>query len=211
MWPDGTISRGTGFVIAPRLVVTAAHVVFKSERRWRALSVQVVPNADGATAVHWPLGSYSAREVRLPIEYSRDNDINFDYAAVVMPDYSMINAMPNLQFWTLTEAPTIEYRIPIKVHEHEICMYSYPGDKARGTQWYSPPEKIVMLPNPRFAHKLDTEDGSSGAPLHWHRGDGSFNVIGIHSGTSDNRDYNIGIRITEPIRRQIMGNWNPDA
>ena len=60
VWPDGSMTRGSGVVVGLNDVLTAAHVVYAEDRGGFATSVTVMPGADTVPYLVEPVGSFDA-------------------------------------------------------------------------------------------------------------------------------------------------------
>jgi V8-like Glu-specific endopeptidase len=81
---DNTRWEGTGFLIAPRTVITAGHNVFLHEHGGWAKSIEVIP---GLLNQDRPYGSAVARVFKTVIGWTKGKNKNQDYAAIILPTH----------------------------------------------------------------------------------------------------------------------------
>ncbi len=84
-----------------------------------------------------------------------------------------------------------------------LGVYSYPGDKERGTLWYSSGKTIAVEPN-LFSYNANTFKGSSGGSVvdmaDFH------NIIGVHVARTgdDGTGDGVAVRITDNVIRTVQ-------
>src|SRR5437870_1656671 len=83
--PPGSLEVGTGTLIAPRVVLTAAHVVFDRERGGKAVSIDI--SFGGALRL---LTVPSVTEVDFPMEWRQAATGSFDLSTLSPVDVAVI-------------------------------------------------------------------------------------------------------------------------
>ncbi|MBZ0116525.1 MAG: trypsin-like peptidase domain-containing protein, partial [Sandaracinaceae bacterium] len=122
---DGTPGIGTGFLIAPRTIVTAGHCVYSAGRGGWARSVEVVPGRDGALSPH---GKATGTVLRSVAGWIDRGDSDFDYGAIILSDG---DGFPALGAFGYAARGDAQLRGAI------VNVAGYPDDKPKGTQWWA--------------------------------------------------------------------------
>jgi V8-like Glu-specific endopeptidase len=84
---DNTRWYGTGFLIAPRTVITTGHCVFLHEHGGWAKNVEVIP---GLNQNSRPFGSAVSRIFKSVAGWTKSKNRNLDYAAIILPSNSQL-------------------------------------------------------------------------------------------------------------------------
>jgi glutamyl endopeptidase len=187
---------GTGWLVGPRIVLTAGHCVFMSDEGGWVTQIEVVPGRDG---VDRPFGSAISRDFRSVSGWTQDNDSDYDYGAILLPAG---NRFAEDLGWFGYASRADDYLKNITLN-----LAGYPGDGGKagsqvdGTQWYhSRTVKDVLVK--QITYEIDTFGGQSGAPVWELANDGSRYGVAIHTfGTTVN---NGGTRITGDVFDNIV-------
>jgi V8-like Glu-specific endopeptidase len=181
---DGSTWNGTGWLVAPRTVITAGHCVWMHNQGGRVASIRVMPGRNGS-AMETPFKSCLATHVRTTVKWIEDKDSDRDYGCILLPksfmDYSSLGAFG---YASLSD---LEGMI--------VNLSGYPGDKPTGTQWFHS-RTIKSAESSRFYYDIDTAGGQSGAPV-WRFKDGKRHAVGIH--TNGSSTGNSAVRITSAV------------
>lgn len=185
---------GTGWLVAPRLVLTAGHCVFMSDENGWVSQIEVIPGRDADAR---PFGSAIARDFRSVTGWTQDNDSNFDYGAILLPPENRYGEQLG---WFGYSNRADDYLRNITLN-----LSGYPGDGGRanvdGTQWFHS-RKVRDVFDRQITYEIDTFGGQSGAPVWEMASDGSRYGVAIHTfGTSVN---NGGTRITSDVFDNIV-------
>ena len=183
-WADGT-GRGTGWLAAPRVVVTAGHCVFSAR-----------PGVGWARAMRLSFPDGRLMELDAPVlrtttRWAEQLDIEYDYAVILLPEavddgFLSMRALVEGDFSATVTVP------------------GYPRDRRDGP-WAAPGRIYPNRERRRLLrHVADTQIGESGAPLL--RADGEVHrVVGIHTwGESD--AANLAVAFV-PAVVQTIGGW----
>lgn len=185
---DGSRWIGTGWLVGPRTVITAGHVVYIHGRGGWVRSIEVIPGRNESTR---PYGSCTATSFRSVKGWTKKKKRSHDYGAIILPRNCAYGSRlgyfgyANLSFSSL---------LRLKVN-----LSGYPGDKPRGTQWWHA-RRIKWVTPRTIVYNVDTAGGQSGAPV-WRLRKGKRHVVGIH--TNGSMSGNSATRITRPIFRNI--------
>ena len=181
---DGSTWIGTGWLVAPRTVITAGHCVWMHNQGGRVASIRVMPGRNGS-ATEAPFKSCLATHVRTTVKWIEDKDSGRDYGCILLPksflDYSSLG--------------TFGYASLSDLEGMTVNLSGYPGDKPAGTQWFHS-RKIKSAESHRFYYDIDTGGGQSGAPV-WRFKDGNRHAVGIH--TNGSSTGNSAVRITSAV------------
>ena len=181
---DGSTWIGTGWLVAPRTIVTAGHCVWIHSRGGRVASIRVMPGRNGP-ATETPFKSCLATHVRTTVKWIEDKDSDRDYGCVLLPQ----------SFMDYSSLGTFGYASLSDLENMTVNLSGYPGDKPTGTQWFHS-RKIKSVESRRFYYDIDTAGGQSGAPV-WRFKDNQRHAVGIH--TNGNSTGNSAVRITSAV------------
>jgi V8-like Glu-specific endopeptidase len=185
---------GTGWLVAPRLVLTAGHCVFMSDEGGWATQIEVIP---GRNAAERPFGSAISRDLRSVTGWTQDNDSDYDYGAILLPEDKRFGEQLG---WFGYASRDDDHLKSITLN-----LAGYPGDGGKtgidGTQWYH--SRMVMdVLEKQLTYDIDTFGGQSGAPVWELASNGSRYGVAIHTfGTPVN---NGGTRITGDVFDNIV-------
>lgn len=178
---NGARSRGTGWLISPRTVMTAGHCVHSAANGGWVKSIEVVPGMSGQIR---PYGSAISTEFYSVAGWVNNGEMADDYACIILPQNARLGEKTGwFGFGSLPESELTNLL---------ANNSGYPGDKTFGTQWYNA-GRIVGVEPKRLAYMFDTAPGQSGSPVwRYSKALGKRHAIGIHNyGSCANRSTRI--------------------
>lgn len=204
----GPVGFGTGFIIGPKAVLTAAHVIHNVGKNRKARNIRVIPGRNGSTA---PYGYFVASldRCRIPdqwVQSSADNPsaaAAADYAIIPFPDQPERDGLPSaerLGYFGLKCFEDAESERKAEMLFVNNAGYPYEADKPYGTLWYNA-GRVRNMGDTFIEYMVDTEGGQSGSPVYFYDEEKKQRyVIAVHT-TGD--FVNRGLRITREIFAQI--------
>jgi V8-like Glu-specific endopeptidase len=187
---------GTGWLVSPRLVLTAGHCVFMADENGWASQIEVIP---GRNANDRPFGSAISRELRSVTAWTQDNNSDMDYGAIILP--------PDKRFGEQLGWFGYASRDDDHLKSVTVNLAGYPGDGGKagqqvdGSQWYNF-RAVREVMDRQISYEIDTYGGQSGAPVWEMTSNGSRYGLAIHTwGTSV---ANGATRITREVFDNIV-------
>lgn len=176
--------RCTGWIVGPRLVVTAGHCVYEPAsdggRGW-ATQVYVYPGKSGSNA---PYGSRKKYRLFSVTGWKDSGNSNYDYGAIQTDGEEFTN-------W-------FGYR-SASSYPSTYTIAGYPADKAGYNQWKMS-GAISSVATRRLYYYIDTAGGQSGSPIYYTYNSKCCYGVGIHTtGGSQNG----GTRIISSVFNNI--------
>lgn len=159
---------GTGWLIGPKTVMTAGHCVYDRRYGGWATRIEVIPGRNGNIR---PYGSRIATVFRSNVGWTGDNNPEFDYGAIILPDNTLGNTVGYFGFASLTDA---------ELQSLLVNNSGYPLDRQPfGTQWYNA-GKITRINGNKIFYLLDSFGGQSGSVI-WRYQNNQRTAIAIHA------------------------------
>lgn len=205
---------GSGFVIGPHTIATAAHCVYSKSSNSGCQSIKIrLFNADGTLSQE-----VNAVEAHVPHKYVSDNydDLAYDYAVLTVNEnlssyyqfdlgVALDPAIDNEQAVTSTGFPAQVNGTTVN-NLNTNCMYSSTGCLIKSDPT-NPRDETRQI-----YYSNDTTAGNSGGPIYVtenFNGQTYKTVIGITSSIPwDSDEYNTGTRITTELLRFFKFNPN---
>ena len=196
------LSFGTGTMIGPTLVLTAAHNLFlkAKDENGHEREVEVsksthevifIPAANGSEA---PYGILKVIAYQYPEEYNNDKDE--DYAVLVLEEniseetgYFGLHAIPENQ--------AAEYQ------KKEFELYGYPIGKD-DQQWGMKGNVDEIGTKSIKYSEIETSPGHSGGGLYYKEPCGSLQVVGVHTEYNHDEGKNVSTRLSVNRVREIV-------
>lgn len=190
---DGSGWIGTGWLVGPRLLVTAGHCVYVHDRGGWVKQIEVIP---GRRASERPYGSCIATSFWSVRGWTDYRDRKYDYAAILLPSDRRYGDDLGWFGFAVRPDPVLGGAI--------VNISGYPGDKPSGTQWFHA-KAMADVDERVLTYTIDTAGGQSGAPVWIKYADGSRYGVGIH--TNGHITGNSATRISQPVFDNIKA-WN---
>lgn len=198
---DGTQHSGTGWFIAPRLLVTAGHcvAVFRPQTPVHGIvnKVLVMPARRGETQ---PSNSFfgwvevGRENLRVHPRWLNNGDIDFDFGAVILPPDKPLGS--TVGFFGVRDFPDQN------LNGASPTLAGYPDNVPEGTQWFETNPIRELTPR-RISYDIFTIGGQSGSPLFFGNSQGQT-ACAIHNfGHLNNSPFNSGVRINASVIAQL--------
>ena len=176
--PDGTC---TGTMIAPNVVLTAAHCIYdkKAKDIIKPNKVSFIPGRKSSMDI--PFGIFKGKKIVTYKEYILSEDSDYDMAIIEL------TAEPNVGYLEISESFD-HFELP----KHKLFIAGYAGDKDFATLWESGAKGATRdFWSNTMTYNIDTEGGQSGSAIRAKFGEVQ-KIIGVH--TTGSRFGNSGMR-----------------
>ena len=180
---NGAEVFGTGFLVSPHAVVTAAHNIFDHCRGGQCIGIVVIPALDGATE---QFGHQEMADSHLPSMWKGSPTPGTDYAVLTLDAAVQAGALPCVQLTDQVAPKT------------PLTIAGYPFDLDGATRQYFH-QRIGKTSGDTLKYDIDTNRGQSGSPII-----AAIPVpmaIGVHVEGTD--AMNFGVRFTSPAITNI--------
>lgn len=202
-YETGPVGFGTGFLVGPKSVLTAAHVIVDPARKKKARRLRVMPGRNGNTA---PYGYFVSdfkdcivADQWLKTGSSSPTSAACDYAVITIPEEFKTGEEPTaerLGYFGLKCFSDEEVAKKANMLLVNNAGYPYEADKPYGTLWYNA-GRVRAVEKTYIEYMVDTEGGQSGSPIYFFDEQTKKRfVIAIHT-TGD--FVNRGLRITREV------------
>jgi len=193
---DGRHFIGTGWLVSPRVLVTAGHCVYMHGAGGWAEEIEVIPGRNGGDEPH---GSAICTQMSTVNGWVNDQDTNSDYAVIMLPE--------DKRFGDQLGWIGFSNRTDDELDNTVVNLAGYPGDKPSGTMWFDN-RALADVTDQKLYYEIDTAGGQSGAPVWQYMADGTRHGCGIH--TSGHLSGNSATRINDAVFNNII-NWIGEA
>lgn len=180
---------GTGWLVAPRTVITAGHCVYMHDRGGWAKSIEVIPGLNDASR---PYGSCSSNNLRSVNGWVNSKNRDYDYGAIILPSNCRPGDRTGFFGFGVKTDPYLMSSV--------LNLSGYPGDKGGNQQWFMA-LKPKSLSSRVIKYDIDTMGGQSGAPV-WVKVGDVRTCVGIH--TNGDTAGNSATRIVTPVFNNIQ-------
>ncbi len=186
---------GTGWLIAPRTVITAGHCVFMHNEGGWARSVEVVPGLNDTAR---PFGSAFSGALRSVTGWTQSRNREFDYGAIILPG--------NARLGDRTGWLGLAVRDDAFLRAASLNLSGYPGDKGGNQQWFMA-QRAKSVSGRVITYEIDTMGGQSGSPV-WILQNGQRYGVGVH--TNGASSGNSATRINTDVFNRMMA-WKSEG
>lgn len=167
-------ASGSGAVVGPNTVLTAAHVVKNIRNNPAKDSIYVIPGRDGSKL---PFGKFKIKAVYIPQSYLEKPSVDSDLALITIEPLngkSISEVVPPLLF-KIVDSVSVGTK---------VSTAGYPGDKPWATMWKTSGTTTGET-STRLYYDLDTYGGQSGSPVF----DENNEVIAVHTTGAGTRNF----------------------
>lgn len=180
---------GTGWLVAPRTVITAGHCVYMHAQGGWPRSIEVIPGLNDSTR---PFGSCVATTFRSVVGWVNDKKREYDYGAIILPTNCRLGDRTGVFGFAVKDNPYIMSAY--------LNLSGYPGDKGGNQQWFMARKAKSVAPRVIY-YEIDTMGGQSGSPV-WVKVGNTRYAVGIH--TNGVISGNSATRIVQPVFNNIQ-------
>jgi V8-like Glu-specific endopeptidase len=180
---------GTGWLVAPRTIITAGHCVFDANQMggW-ANKITITPGRDGDER---PYGTVQSTKFSTVDMWLNKQDPDFDISAIHLND-----AIGDKLGWFQVASMTDD-----QLKGFMVNVSGYPAEPGGGTQQWWAKNRIREVTPRRIFYDVDTSGGQSGAPVYVIERDGAPpTVIGIHAYGVGGTPKNIPLQVNSAPR-----------
>lgn len=194
---NGRKFLGSGTLVGPRTIITAAHCVYMHSQGGFVREIQCSPGRNGDQK---PYGTTNGSRVWTVRGWTVHKNPDCDYAAIILPRPVPQQDPGWFGFANFND---------IELMSSRLNMSGYPGDKPPGTQWFHG-RVAKSVSARRIFYDIDSMGGQSGSPVWLRRPDGKRYMVGIH--TTGSPTGNSAVRINQQVMQNLR-NWrnNPDG
>ncbi len=180
---------GTGWLVAPRTVITAGHCVFMHDHGGWAKNIEVIPGLNDAAR---PYSAGQSANLRSVMGWTNSKNRDYDYGAIILP--------ANFRPGDVTGYFGFGVKTDPYLMSSVLNLSGYPGDKGGNQQWF-----MALRPKSVsgrvIKYDIDTFGGQSGAPV-WVKVGSVRTCVGIH--TNGDLSGNSATRIVTPVFNNIQ-------
>lgn len=186
---------GSGWLVAPRTVITAGHCVFMHNEGGWVRSIEVVPGLNDAAR---PYGSAFSGNLRSVVGWTQSRNREYDYGAIILP--------ANARLGDRTGWFGFAVRDDTFLRAAHLNLSGYPGDKGGNQQWFMA-QRTKSVSSRVITYEIDTMGGQSGSPV-WILQNGQRYGVGMH--TNGHTSGNSATRIEGNVFNRMLG-WKNEG
>ena len=188
--------NGSGTLIGPNTVLTAAHVIYNIEYGGKANSVEFIPAINKNDT---PYGTINAKKIFFPAEFVESGGQQEDYGILILEQ----------EIGEKTGFFGISVLKPEVLMKKKYYLYGYPGDLSKTyDEMWGTDLALVKVEDDRIYYQVDTNEGQSGSTIYYEK-DGNYFVVGVHTGGDEKGNLNVGVLLTEERARKIK-DWEKE-
>lgn len=204
-YADGSTAVGTGVLIAPQWILTAAHNLYALDLGKLARSVNARVGVAGRESRAEAAITWAGVDPRYPnMQRSDPARYHVDYGLARL-DSTALHDWAGDVFDIAAMSPLGDSEL----RRSRVNIAGYPDPERRGGRSLvlktgnGQPLAELLSPT-RFAYQIDTEIGQSGAPVfRYDAASGTVAIAGIHVGGFGSRNFNLACRFSAGMKRQV--------
>jgi glutamyl endopeptidase len=186
---DGSRWIGTGWLVAPRTVITAGHCVYMHAHGGWPKSIEVIPGLNDSQR---PYGACTGTSFRSVVGWVNDKKREYDYGCIILPRDCRLGDKTGVFGFAVKDNPYLTSAY--------LNLSGYPGDKGGNQQWFMARKAKSVAPRVIY-YEIDTMGGQSGSPV-WVKVGNARYAVGIH--TNGLITGNSATRIVQPVFNNIQ-------
>lgn len=196
--PGSSNIRGSGAMVGPRHVLTAAHVINGNGSPESLIPVVAAPGArgEGYPGNRWPFGRRYVQWYYWPKGWGRHSglaEIRYDYALLILDDLNVSPGWVRFGYQSTTWMDYSDFNTAGYPGNNYQCSASPPSTNGKcGGYMYRQFERVNAVFPGHFYHKFDVQKGQSGSPVYWSN-DSTRIIYGII--TDSGSISNLGCRL----------------
>jgi glutamyl endopeptidase len=180
---------GTGWLVAPRTVITAGHCVYMHAQGGWPKSIEVIPGLNDSVR---PFGSCVGTSFRSVAGWVNDKKREYDYGCIILPRDCRPGDKTGVFGFAVKDNPYLMSAY--------LNLSGYPGDKGGNQQWFMARKAKSVAPRVIY-YEIDTMGGQSGSPV-WIKVGNARYAVGIH--TNGLISGNSATRIVQPVFNNLQ-------
>lgn len=199
---DAGIDEGTGFLVGPNMMLTAAHVLYNDENNNELRNFTVYPGYNhGILQIYDKTFSSGWQAIYRSSIWLETHDPEYDWALVELKE-----DLGNQLGWY----GIINYNSGTFLDNLKVDMLGYPDQLDNAKVQYYTTGNIIEVSDKHFIVSMGNSHGMSGGPITPNSGDYEFYAAGIIKGFIEHFliDQTYGVRITEYLIDLIKDNIN---
>ena len=166
VFPDGTESKGTGFLISEMIIATAANVVYSQAHGGYATTKSTfIPSAGSVKegGVESPFGKANFSSIKVPDKYRDPREQyteNYDYALVYLD--KILGEDKTANYFNLRKVSLVDFL------SKDITISGYPNEahgNRTASMWTDTGIAIAKINDTRIAYQIPTSPGQNGSPI----------------------------------------------